>query len=57
MENNFRKHSFSDIIMNRELGFSHPTSFTHHFYASQVFPFLSLKLFFFFFQSQSIHWM
>lgn len=36
MENNFRKHSFSDIIMNRELGFSHPTSFTHHFYASQV---------------------
>jgi hypothetical protein len=38
---NFHKHFFSDIIINRELGFSNPNSFTHHFYASQVFPILS----------------
>ncbi|CAJ2660628.1 unnamed protein product [Trifolium pratense] len=33
---NFHKHYFSNIIINRELGFSNPNSFTHHFYASQV---------------------
>ncbi|CAI8592506.1 unnamed protein product [Vicia faba] len=34
--NNLHKHCFSNNIINRELGFSHPSSFTHHFYASQV---------------------
>ncbi|XP_058753569.1 uncharacterized protein LOC131626751 [Vicia villosa] len=33
---NLHKHCFSNNIINRELGFFHPSSFTHHFYASQV---------------------